>query len=98
MAKKEATILWSINIALYIANIVLTCIKGATLTSCILGWLVASILAGALIYLQCRLIDKQKTIDYINKEWLKAIKDWKAIIKDKDKTIEELNADNETLN
>ena len=88
MSKKQVAILWGVNIALYIVNIILICIKGPTLTTCILGWVLASILAGLVIYLQCRLIDRQKTIEEINKEWLKSIKDWKAIIKDKDKYIE----------
>ena len=98
MNKKKATALWGINIVLYIAILILVCVKGETFITCMLGWAVALMTTGLLIYLQCRLIDKEKTIDEINEEWLKAIHDWKAIIKDKDKTIEELTAEKEALN
>ena len=59
MSKKSIAILWGFQIALYVANIILTCIKGPTLTTCILGWACSIVLAGLIIYLQFRLIDKQ---------------------------------------
>ena len=73
MSKKSIAILWGVNIALYIANIILNCIFGATLITCIIGWLLASILAGLIIFLEFMLIDKQNTIDIIYKELFKQI-------------------------
>lgn len=51
MSKKQTIIIWVVAIATYIANIILVSIKGATLSSCIAGWSVASISAGNIIYL-----------------------------------------------
>lgn len=95
MNKKKVIMYWSINIVLYITVIVLTIITGGTTIVCILGWLLSTILTGLIIYLQCRLIDKQKIIDDLNKEWLKSIKDWKAVIEAKDKYIDWLIKNND---
>ena len=73
MSKKSIAILWGVNIALYIANIILDCIFGVSLASCIIGWVLASILAGLIIFLEFRLIDKQNTIDIIYTELFKQI-------------------------
>ena len=52
MSKKKTTIIMgAINIAVYIANIILVCIKGATLFSCIAGWSVAVLYTGLATYL-----------------------------------------------
>ncbi len=93
MSKKQITLLWSCQICLYIANIILTCIQGAMLIPCIIGWSISIMLAGLIIYLQFRLIDKQNTIDEINKEWLKSIKNWKQII-EKERQNQSLNEQN----
>ena len=82
MSKKWTITLWGCNIALYIANIILACIKGPTLATCIFGWVVAIALAGLIIFLQFNSIHKDEVIkekdhlfeDATNNsiEWLKA--------------------------
>ena len=47
--------------------------------------------------LKQQLAEKQKTIDEINKEFVQAIHDWKALCAEKDKKIELLNAMISTL-
>ena len=92
MSKKSIAILWGVNIALYIVNIILTCIFGATLIPCIIGWLLASILAGLIIFLEFRLIDKQNTIEVIYKEL------FKQLIKGSEKRMNEEVLKSELLN
>lgn len=50
-----------------------------------------------LVDLQKQLEEKQKTIDEINREFVQAVHDWKALCAEKDKKIELLNAMISTL-
>lgn len=47
--------------------------------------------------LKQQLAEKQNTIDEINKEFVQAIHDWKALCAERDKEIEELNQNNKTF-
>lgn len=92
MSKKSIAILWGVNIALYVANIILDCIFGVSLASCIIGWVLASMLAGLIIFLEFRLIDKQNTIEVIYKEL------FKQLIKGSEKRMNEEVLKSELLN
>lgn len=57
MNKKTIIGMWSINIVLYIANIILICIGGSNLFNNIVAWALAIFLASVVMFFECRLID-----------------------------------------
>ena len=68
MSKKHIAILWGIQIGLYIINIILAFIKGPTLETCILGWLLAILLVVLIIFLQFKLEDANRTNEQLRKD------------------------------
>ena len=97
MNKKQIAIVWGFQIALYLLNIILACIKGATLPTCIFGWACAIVLAGFVIYLQFNEIKKDKTIHDINNAFIEAIKEWKNLIDKEKEENTQLKAEIERL-
>lgn len=53
MKKKVSLILWLVCIAIYILNIVIICLNGATLANNILAWVCSIMLAINIILLEC---------------------------------------------
>lgn len=60
MNKKTVIAMWSVNILLYIVNIIIVCVGGSTIFNNVMAWALAIFLVLVIIYLEIKIINLQE--------------------------------------